>query len=93
MQHVDPAAILANDFGGSSFAVITKHRDPPSLAEALAPGSVAILVPVETGELDALMTCPVIRGYLEDGQVVLAVFESRLDAERFATLTQTAGNA
>ena len=92
MQHVDPAALLVNDFGGRSYAIITKGLDPPSLHEVLAPGSLTIVVPVEAGELDAFRTCPMVRGYLEDGRVVLEVFESRLDAERFATITQTAGH-
>ena len=93
MQNLDPSPLLVNEFSGRSYAIVTKDRDPPSLEEALAPGSVAIVVPVETGELEAFMTCPMIKGYLEDGQVLLAVFESRRDAERFATLTQTAGHA
>ena len=71
-------------------AVVVLSNDGRSLDQALAPGNVAVLVPIHRGILIAAEATPMAQGVIDaDGAVVLA-FERAADAAEFQRLLDAA---
>lgn len=71
-------------------AVVVLSNDGRTLEQAMAPGSVAVLMPVHRGDLSAAEPTPMTQAVIDaDGAVVFA-FEAVADAHQFQRLMDAA---
>jgi hypothetical protein len=64
----------------AGYVVLADGRDPPTLAEALSPGSLTIIYEIRPGELDVFERDLCVRLYLAAGIVVIAACQVEVDA-------------
>ena len=76
--------------GFASVATVVLSNEELTAAEAMAPGRVAVVVPVAAGNVAATFNDPRLAGYLDGGASVILRFERAADAAEFQRLRDAA---
>ncbi|MEI7606638.1 MAG: hypothetical protein WCJ64_04570 [Rhodospirillaceae bacterium] len=76
--------------GFASVATVVLSNEGLTAAEAMAPGRVAVVLPVPAGNVAATFNDPRLAGYLDGGAAVVLRFERLCDAVQFQRLRDAA---